>query len=117
MRVDKGHHNGSGGILVLEGIRGIVGIFVRLEGINWSVEEGDFSVMAENRVAMEVESRDMLIHICRGRDQCRENSLDEIITQIRWDATVDSDSAEDSCVDVGMDSILVGQGIHMLGFD
>jgi hypothetical protein len=80
--VDEGGHNGSGGIPILEGVRSIVGIFIRFEGINWGVEEGDFPVVAENGVPMEMEGNNVLIHIRRCGNHGGEDLLNKIIGQV-----------------------------------
>jgi hypothetical protein len=117
MRVDKGCYNGCSNIPILEGIRGIVSITVRLKGIDRGIEERDFSVMTEHGIPVEVESYDMSVSIGRCRDHGRENSLDKIITEVRRNATIDRDSTKKSIVDVGMDSILVSRRKRALRFD
>jgi hypothetical protein len=107
MRVDKGCYNGCSNIPILEGVRGIVGITIRLEGVNWSIEEGDFSVMTEHGIPVEVESHDMSVSIGRCRDHGRKNSFDKIITEVGRNATIGRDSTKKGIVDVGMNSILV----------
>jgi hypothetical protein len=105
--VDKRRHDGCSDIPILEGIRGIISITVRLKGIDRGIEERDFSIMAEDQIPVKVESHDMSVNVRRCRDHGREDSLDKVITHVGWDATVDRDSVKKGFIDIGVDGVLV----------